>query len=288
MFRLGIRCGIVVLIIVAYLFPGRRGAGSDEFQRCLRRARRYCHVLNRILGWRVRICGRRDGLYGNGLYVANHMSYIDPLVLMALAPMRFITSQDVARSRLLGGVARRAGCLFTDRRNPRAARRDADGLAAHLHHAPVAIFPEATSSDGSGVLPFKPAFFSSALAAACPVRPLCIRYLAVGGRPFAGRERDRVCWHGDMRFMPHLWRLLHVTSVHIEIHVLEPLTIVTGQSRKQLAVQAHKLIASCFLQPAMSSTYNDSGPNAPHRRLPQRPAAMGCRHDADPGHREQL
>ena len=252
MFRLTIRCGIVVMMIVAYLFPLRRGLGDQEFQHCLRRARRYCHLLNRILGWRVRICGRRDGLHGNGLYVANHLSYIDPLVLMALAPMRFITSQDVARNRLLGGVARRAGCLFTDRRNPRAARRDADDLAAHLHHAPVAVFPEATSSDGSTVLPFKPAFFSSAATAACPVRPLCIRYVTVDGRPFTGRQRDRVCWYGDMRFMPHLWRLLQVSSLQIEIHVLDPLPAAAGQSRKLLASQAQYLIADRFNCPTPS------------------------------------
>ncbi|MFW5751358.1 MAG: lysophospholipid acyltransferase family protein [Planctomycetota bacterium] len=235
-----LRCCAVGWTVVSYLIPSllRRPIRSED----IHRSSRYCRQMARIMGWRVRRHGAGHEFGQPGLYVVNHLSYIDPLVLMAMAPLCFVTSTETERNRFLGSVARRGGCLFTDRRSARAAREHAGMLARELQRRPVVVFPEATSTNGERVLPFKSAFFQSAVDAACIVRPVCIRYSEVGGRPFGLRTRDRVCWYGDMRFVPHLVRLIGVKRLDIDIHLLPGMQPQAGIDRKALAHQVHRQI----------------------------------------------
>jgi len=162
---------------------------------------------------------------------------------VAARPALFVTSVEVREDPVLGRIAQAGGCDFVERRHVGTLRAECARIAEHLRHVPVLVFPEGTSSDGSGVLPFRPAFFTSALEAGGAIQPLCIDYPRIDGRPFGPTNHARVCWYGDMAFEPHLLQLLTVRRLEARVQYLEPLAVAAQDDRKRLANDAHRAIS---------------------------------------------
>ena len=111
------------------------------------------------------------------LWVSNHLSYLDIGAYASLRPVVFVTSQDLRADPVLGTLAALGGSVFVNRKSPRSLRSEIANLAGLVKEGyTVMIFPEATSSDGERVLPFKPALFEAAVAAGRPVQMSAIRY----------------------------------------------------------------------------------------------------------------
>ena len=100
----------------------------------------------------------------SGLLVCNHLSYLDILVLGALAPAAFVAKREVRFWPILGLFATLAGTVFVDRRK-RTRVGEANQKMENLLKTGVVtvLFPEGTSSDGSTVLPFKSALLDHRL-----------------------------------------------------------------------------------------------------------------------------
>ncbi|HSQ41076.1 MAG TPA: lysophospholipid acyltransferase family protein, partial [Fibrobacteraceae bacterium] len=117
----------------------------------------------------VRILVRGEPATAQGLVVANHTSWLDPIVLAHQEPLRFVTSSDTAEHRFLGWISRLAGCHFVSRKawtlpeELKALQKGLDNLGR------FALFPEATSSNGETILPFRPSLFEIAMRAQVPV-----------------------------------------------------------------------------------------------------------------------
>ena len=74
----------------------------------------YFRIVNRLLGVRIEVSG--EPVYGKPcLYVANHMSWLDILVLSAVRPMCFIAKKEVAGWPLFGILATVGRTLYIDR-----------------------------------------------------------------------------------------------------------------------------------------------------------------------------
>lgn len=152
------------------------------------------------LGVDVRAAGT---LPARGLMVANHQSYLDILVLSAQAPAVFVAKREVRSWPVFGLMARLAGAIFIERVRMRELPRViAEVRSAFAAGVPVVLFPEATTTDGASVLPFRSGLFQSAVTSAAPVTPVAIAYASEGD---PARE---VCWWGEMDFLPHLINLL--------------------------------------------------------------------------------
>lgn len=176
----------------------------------------------RILGLRLRIRGgAQNGFEANdvddprsknktwqvmqgSLWVSNHLSYLDIVVLAALGPVQFVSKSEVAEWPGLGILARMNGSHFLSRSKPRDALRVSEAIEASLASGlAVMVFPEGTSSDGRHLLPFRPALFDAASRGGHPVWPMALRYFS----HHADAKND-LCWHGDRDFVPHFWKLL--------------------------------------------------------------------------------
>jgi 1-acyl-sn-glycerol-3-phosphate acyltransferase len=178
------------------------------------------------------------------LVVANHVSYVDVLALSALMPAVFITSVELGNTPLLGWLARSAGSLFVERRKASGLRREIGAIAALLNAGvPVILFPEANTSNGDRVHPFKRSLFDAAVAARSDILPLCLRYTRINGHPVTSENRDSVFYHGGMTFSRHVPSFLGLRSVDLEIIPLHSIRVHAGASRKNLAEQAHELIS---------------------------------------------
>ena len=96
------------------------------------------------------------------VYVANHVSYLDVLVLGALLDGTFIAKSEIASWPLFGLLCRLTGTLFV-RRHWRSALIQRNALAGRMRQGESFIlFGEGTSSNGLGVLPIKTSLLSVA------------------------------------------------------------------------------------------------------------------------------
>jgi 1-acyl-sn-glycerol-3-phosphate acyltransferase len=140
----------------------------------------------------------------HGLVVANHLSYLDILILSAAAPCAFVSKMEIGSWPFFGMTARLAGTIFLNRTSRQSAEKVAEIMGRRFKHTvPVLLFPEGTSTDGAEVLRFHSRLIDPATATATPITAAALSYQIEGGIP----ERE-LCWYGDAGFLPHLWRAL--------------------------------------------------------------------------------
>ena len=114
------------------------------------------------------------------LVVCNHISWLDILALQTAMPVVFVAKSEIRHWPVLGWMVALAGTCFIDRSRRSALRGVHGALTQHLQAGQsVCIFPEGTTSDGSGLLPFHAGLFESAIAAQVPVQPVLLRYSSV-------------------------------------------------------------------------------------------------------------
>jgi 1-acyl-sn-glycerol-3-phosphate acyltransferase len=186
--------------------------GEEGMAEKARRLQGLCARLLRVLGVKLASTGTPPA--EGALIVANHLSYLDVLVLGALAPTVFVAKKEVSGWPVFGGLARRAGTLFIDRGRVRdAARVGAEMAEALRAGVNVAVFLEGTSTDGGGVGRFKSALLEPAIAAGWPLVPAGLDYTAAAGVSVA----KEIAWWGDMELGPHLANLTTVPWVRAHV-----------------------------------------------------------------------
>ena len=210
----------------------------------------YCRFGLWLMRVRVRAVGlERVNLNEGALFVGNHLSYMDVLVIHSVLPACFVTSREVRETPVLGLVCRLAGCLFVERRSRASLLNEVGEIAAGLSEGlRVAIFPESTSTNGEQILPFKRPLFLAAIQSKRPVVPFCLNYVEVGGRPINKKTRDTVFWYGDMGFAGHLWALAGNGGSLAEIIFIDPIapTLYETESASSLALQSRAAIERVF------------------------------------------
>ena len=160
----------------------------------------WCRFACRVLGIHVRLCG---SMPRSGLLVCNHLSYLDIIVLSSITPCVFVAKANVAAWPLFGWLTRAAGTIFADRRRKLSAAAAIEEIReAMAEGALVVLFPEGTSSDGSGILPFKSALLQPALDLGCNITAAAIDYSLS-----RGSVADEICYWRDMTLVPHLLNL---------------------------------------------------------------------------------
>jgi lyso-ornithine lipid O-acyltransferase len=210
---------------------------------------RGSRLMLRLLGVRVHVKHgeRLPESRSARLVVANHLSYIDILVIASVVPSLFITSVELGSTLVLGMLARLGGNIFVERRKPTKLRQEIP-IISHALRAGlcVTLFPEGTTSNGSRVQPFKNPLFHTAILAQTDILPLCLGYIRVNGKPLNVLNRDSVFYYGGASFFRHFPRLLSLTSVDVEIVPLKIIRFQEKDTRKELAIRAHDVISAAY------------------------------------------
>lgn len=158
-------------------------------------------------------------LVGPVLLVANHISWLDIIVMHAARHCRFISKADIKHWPVVGTLATAAGTLYIERASRRDAMRVVHQMAEHLQHGDVlAIFPEGTTGDGVRLLPFHANLFQAAIAAGTPVQPVALRF--IDGRN--GTPSLAPCYIGEDTLLDSLWRTLCADNLVAEVRFGEP------------------------------------------------------------------
>ena len=198
----------------------------------------------------LRLAGLRAVVRGRpvpaGALVANHSSWLDIPALRRNGLVYFVSKSDVERWPVVGFIARACGTVFIERRRTEAKRQEAMLRARIAAEERLCFFPEATSTDGLRVLPFKSSLFSAFFpvegqGADLLVQPVTVRYRVA---PDSGLPSEFYGWWGDRGFGPHVWQVFCRSrggTVQVEFH--DPVRPRDFPHRKALADHTHRAVA---------------------------------------------
>ncbi len=154
----------------------------------------------------------------HGLVVANHLSYLDILIISSVMPCFFVAKMEIGGWLFFGKAARVGGTIFLDRSSLDSANSVAGQMKERLKMPmPVLLFPEGTSTDGSKVLRFHSRLIDPATTVGAPITAASVRYVIEDGTP----ER-KLCWEDDTLFVTHLMTTLSTPGFSARVSFGEP------------------------------------------------------------------
>jgi lyso-ornithine lipid O-acyltransferase len=209
----------------------------------------YHRLCCRALGFSIETVGTPSATRPT-LFVANHQSYLDIPILGGVIEGSFVAKAEIADWPYFGILAKLQRSIFIDRR-PGSTAKQRDAIMRRLEEGDdLVIFPEATSSDGLHVLPFKSALLSVAelhpRGRPLAVQPVTVAYTRLDGIPLGRFYRPFVSWYGGMEVSPHLWTVLGLGKISVRIIFHPVVTIEEFGSRKALAAHCYRQIATAL------------------------------------------
>jgi 1-acyl-sn-glycerol-3-phosphate acyltransferase len=195
-------------------------------------------MICRVFGIKARCAG--ELLEGPVLIVANHISWLDIVVLHSFAAMSFVAKAEIENWPLFGYLANKGATIY----HRRGSHDSASGVVAQMlakleSGGRVAIFPEGGILPGQEIKRFHARMFKVAVDADCPVQPVMLRYMRNG-------QRDpEVTFINGENFMVNLGRLLGRPACTAEVSFLEPFA-VEQRPRNALADQARAMVLSAY------------------------------------------
>ena len=175
----------------------------------------WCRRIVQVMGFRCVVEGR---IPSDGAVVSNHLSYLDILLYSSEQPFVMVAKTEVRGWPILGWLTAQAGTVYVQRGGGPGTYPAMNAAMAEAFRSglPVLFFPEGTTTDGAGVLPFRRGLFHSVLDNAVPLRTAALRYSldpnGANGSPTVG---ENVCWWGEMEFVPHLFSVLGLCGLSV-------------------------------------------------------------------------
>ena len=198
----------------------------------------------RFLGKVARICGadvRVEGVPAKSgdLLIANHVSWLDIMVLAGATGCAFISKAEIRGHPLLKWVADQNNTIYVDRAERRAIHDQAKSILDGLRRdQPLALFPEGTVGDGGTLLPFKPSLLS---AVAPPPPAVSLRPVAID---YHGRAHV-LGWAPGEHGLDNALRILgRKGRLPVTVRLLGPLA--PSPDRKIIARAAHDAVATAL------------------------------------------
>jgi 1-acyl-sn-glycerol-3-phosphate acyltransferase len=177
----------------------------------------WCRRIVRVLGFRREVEGR---VPRGGAVVSNHLSYLDILLYSSVQPFVMVAKTEVRGWPLLGWLTAQAGTVYVQRGGGPTTYEGVNAAMAEAYRSglPVLFFPEGTTTDGAGVLPFRRGLFHSVLNNGVSLRTAALRYTLdsypVNGEATVGED---VCWWGEMGFTSHMFGLLGLRGLSVKV-----------------------------------------------------------------------
>ena len=200
------------LLIWEAVADARTRVGGRTPQACAERLAWLAGELCAVHGIHI----DREGELPEGpvVLVANHVGYLDPMVMLSQIPALPIAKRELGDWPLLGRALEPLGVSLVRRGDPydgaRALRRAAAALEDGVG---VLVYPEGTTTGGVSVLPLRRGIFGVARRLGIPVVPVVLRY-----------ESPGVAWVGEQWFVPHYARVLAKSSLRVRLTIGNPIT----------------------------------------------------------------
>jgi len=190
---------LVIFYGVGSIFTKNKDAWS------LRLRGTWLHIIPKLLGLQATITGQPHE--EAAIYVCNHRSYIDPVVITPYCKALVVVKADVHAWPLIGKAVKAVGVVFVKReskQNRKAVRNSIKELVEQGQ--PILIFPEGTTSKSIQSLPFRPGTFMIAAEHNIPVVPIALEY-----------EREEIAWIGKDLFFPHFMKIFGYKKINAKV-----------------------------------------------------------------------
>ena len=201
-------------------------------------------LILRLFGLKLKVIGKQS--YNSTIFVSNHISWTDILVIQSVLDIIFVAKSDVKKMPGLGFLAGIANTVFIDR-NPQKISKDSLILKKKIEKGElICFFPEGTSTDGLRVLKFKSGFFQLLFDGIYnqntyikKVQPLSIYYKVHN----KNLSKDFYGWWGRMSIISHITKILCLSSGSVELKFHDSLNSEEFNDRKEIALAAENTIA---------------------------------------------
>jgi lyso-ornithine lipid O-acyltransferase len=169
-----------------------------------------------IVGVELTVTGTR--VKGNEFLVANHVSWIDIPALSAISGAAFVANDGLASHPFTRWLCKMNGAVLVARHDRTSVQSQIEQVRSAISTSgALAIFPEGTTSDGTGLLPFKSSLLSAVdpLPDGVAVQPVLLDY---------GSSAANIAWIGVEPGLDNFKRLLAQSepiTLNIHFHELE-------------------------------------------------------------------
>lgn len=201
--------------------------------------RRFLGGVAWIAGVDVRIEGKRVGK--STFLLANHVSWIDIAALASASGTAFVAHDGLAGIPLLRRLCAMNDTVFIARHDRASVHHQVEQVrAAIAEGGALTIFPEGTTSDGTGLLPFKSSLLSAfdPPPAGVAIQPVLLDY---------GPDAAAIAWIGEEHGLDNFLRILaSAKPVDLTIRFLPPLDGEALTNRKAIAAAAQAAILAAM------------------------------------------
>ncbi len=199
----------------------------------------FLRIAARAMGAKVSVHGmplRRDVFF-----VSNHLSWHDIPILAGITGTAFVAQDGVRDWPVIGWLAKLNRTIFISRTNKQnVAAQVAELREAIAENWSVTLFPEGTTSDGRGLLPFKQSLFATL---APPPKPMMIQPVLID----FGKVGPDIAWLGEETGWESAWRAFtRPGSYDVDVRFLEPFDPAALADRKAVCALARGRLASAL------------------------------------------
>jgi len=192
-------------LIVAEIWA-RNTFQSPDIRRSMHIRKRWARRLLNGLGLDIQVQGIIPDI--PCLLVANHRSYLDPILMLQHVDAFPVAKAELASWPLIGKGAKMAGILYLRRESAGSRTGILRQMALKLTEGfSVIVFPEGTTSSIPNTLPFKRGAFKLAAQENFPILPVAIHY-----------ADSRDFWIGESTFLAHTRLRFGEKKIHVTLH----------------------------------------------------------------------
>ena len=219
-------------IIIYHTLIKRRSANDPIFKEAFTQwYKQGCDIV----GLKVVVEG--EPATGPVLMVANHVSWLDILLLASVANPRFLSKAEIRKWPLIGWAGQQIDTLFIQRGQRSASEAASAGIAEGLEQGNrILIFPEGTTTEGKVVCRLHARLFGAAINTGSPVQPIVIHYTDENTE---SHTSERIHFVGSQNLMSNIWLLLGCKNAVAYVYCL-PVVDSIGRTRKALAGDIHQ------------------------------------------------
>jgi len=223
---------IIALLVCTPLHLLWRAAGAGRWW-----PRVFLSAIGHIAGLDIRVEGRPAK---GALLLSNHVSWLDIPALAHTTGSAFVAHDGLAAYPFLKWLCEMNDTVFIARHDRTSVGEQVQQIrAAMAERGCLTLFPEGTTSDGTGLLPFK----SSLLSALDPLPP----GVAVQPVLLAYEDAERIAWMGEEHGLDNFKRILaRLRPIRLTLVFLPPLQGSALANRKTIAAAARSGIAAAL------------------------------------------
>lgn len=172
----------------------------------------------------------------SGFVFANHITYFDIPLVMAVIPLRFVSALETKAWPFIGQAATALDTVFVNRGDKQSRAAAREQLAQTPKYPPIVVYVEGGIGPPQALQPFRYGAFEIAAANATPYLLCVIRY----------DHAEVMAWQNES-FMAAFWRLACFPGpIRAELIPLGAVRPTPDADPQRLAEEAHTIMATAL------------------------------------------